>query len=391
VKPIADTPRKLVHIVTDEKFIDMAFREFEAVAPGVNKLVMLGKPQTLRHVKTKAVDFFTTQQATQLIRSDECAAVVYHSLDDGLLRLINNLPINKQVIWLGWGYDYYDRLLSRAYPEGLYLPKTKALWAEVSKPGTISKLASTCKSIVKVILGRTTQNHQTLMRRINYFSPVIDTEYQLACQLNPWFRPQYLTWNYGTVEDDFGSAESFGESLGDNILVGNSAAAENNHLEVFDQLERYVDLSGRKIIVPLSYGDDRYKKTIISYGKSRFGKQFVPLTDFIGRDAYVELLQSCGHVFMNHLRQQALGNICIMMLKGARIYMNRQSPLYLWLLSKGARINSIGFLADSKKMVLEPLPESERRININVVNGHWGRVAQRAKTRRLIEVAMGRI
>ena len=382
--------RKIAHVIVDDKFIDMAFREFEAVAPGQNQLVMLGDYRPLHYVRSAEVGFYSTKQARRFIRSDECAAIVFHSLYVGFLPLLQDIPANKKVFWLGWGYDYYDRLLSGAYPEGLFLPRTRSLLPDARKRGAIRAVASACKTGIKRALARSTQDE--LLSRVDYFSPVIDSDYEMAIQLNPWFRPRYVTWNYGTMEDDLSSDELASKLLGDNILVGNSAAPENNHIEVFELLERNVELTDRQIIVPLSYGDESYKEKIIIYGQAILGNRFVPVPDFLDKESYFELLQSCGYVFMNHLRQQALGNICIMMLKGAKIYMNSQSPLYRWLIAKGGLIQSIDSLAkraEGAKHILRPHCEEHRFANAEVIKGHWGQEIQRAKTRRLVDIAMG--
>lgn len=370
----------------------MAIREFEAVAPGTNILVMLGRRRPLSHVRSRDVEFFSIRRARQLVKSEECGAVVFHSLAAELLPLIQHIPLGKKVIWLGWGHDYYARLLSSAYPEGLLLPRSRRLLLDAPRPGKIRAVASSCERLINLAIGNSVRYRPALLQRVDYFAPVIDSEYRLACEFNPWFRPGYVSWNYGTVESDMGGDSPTGEPLGENILVGNSATIENNHLEVFEYLNRYVDLSGRQIIVPLSYGDDWYRKRIIADGKSQFGDRFFPLTTFMGKDAYVELLQSCGHVFMNHLRQQALGNICIMMLKGAKIYMHPKSPLYRWMLDKGGVIEPIEALDAASRGVigkLTPLSDKDRIINVELIKRHWGQETQRTRTRRLVDIALG--
>lgn len=386
-----NTPKlsKIVHIITDEKFIDMAFREFEAVAPRQNILVMIGENKPLRYVRNKEVRFYSLKHAIQVISSNEYAAVVFHSLGDVLL--LKDIPNGKKVFWLGWGYDYYDRLLAGAYPDGLILPMTRSLLFKVQKRGKLRTLLSIFRAVAKRILGRSFR-YSPVLSRIDYFSPVLDIEYQMARELNPSFKPDYICWNYGTVEDDLCNSNADSSANGENILIGNNATPENNHLEVFELITKYVDLTGRKIFVPLSYGPGWYKEKIVAAGHQFFGGQFVPLTDFMPKDAYIELLNSCGYVFMNHLRQQALGNVCIMMLKGAKIYINPKNPLYNWLSKRGAIIHSIDELMTenlTKLTTLTPLSSDAQQKNCSVVKNHWGRDAQRKKTRQLIDIALG--
>ena len=368
----------------------MAFREFEAVAPGINRLVLVGQKRNLNYIKNKDVRFYTTVQTRDFICSKDCAAVVFHSLGDATL--LKYTPTDKPIFWLGWGYDYYECLLSNAYPDGIILPGTGKLLASNPKPSMLRIAIIVTKSFAKWLIGHKARNQHEFFSKINFFSPVIESEYHMACQFNPWFKPLYISWNYGTVEGDFCTDNNLESPLGEDILVGNSATPENNHLEIFEALERHVDLTNRKIIVPLNYGDEWYKERIISIGKYKFGDQFVPLTNFLPKDAYIELLQNCGYVFMNHLRQQALGTICIMMLKGAKIYMNHQSPLYYWLIENGAVIESIDSAfqtTEHTKQTLKSLTEVDRLSNISIIKNHWGQTAQRQKTRHLIDIALG--
>jgi len=385
----------IFHLVIDDKFIDMALREFEAVAPGMNKAIIVGNPRKLQYVKNTGVVFMDLAQLKRAVRSDTCGAVIFHTLHEWSLAVLAAVPESKTTIWLGWGFDYYDRLLAAAYPDGLLLPKTAALKKQLLQAErTLKKLPGKVKNrvggLVKKLLGRSITFHPESLQKLDYFIPVVEPEHELASTLNPWFKAKYLCWNYGTVEEDMSDGAAM-SNPGRDILVGNSASFENNHLELFELLAERFDLEGRRLIVPLSYGNPWYAEKIAAAGQRLFGSQFVPLTDFLPKDEYIDLLGSCGHVFMNHLRQQALGNICIMMLKGSRIYLNPANPLHGWLTKKGAFIDVIGKNGTQtldRRQPLIPLALQHRGKNRQVIEGHWGRNAQRARTRCLVEAAL---
>jgi dTDP-N-acetylfucosamine:lipid II N-acetylfucosaminyltransferase len=269
------------------------------------------------------------------------------------------------------------------------LPKTRELFNE-RRPIVRQSFLSICKTLVKQTLGGSFRYNLKRVERGDMFSPVIDLEYQMARKFNPWFKAEYIPWNYTMDEDELNGGGLRSEGSGEDILIGNSASYENNHVEIFDILERHVNLSGRKLIVPLSYGGDNwYRDTIISLGKKKFGDQFIPLTTFIPNREYVALLQSCGHIIMNHLRQQGASNIAIIMLRGGKIYMNSASPLYLWLEAKGCAIGSIDAMqsgAGKKDLTRLSIPDQQK--NIDVINACWGRQAQREKTQRLVEILL---
>ena len=80
-------------------------------------------------------------------------------------------------------------------------------------------------------------------------------------------------------------------SLGDSILIGNSATFSNNHLDVFDIIKNTTS----KIVVPLSYGAydyQDYKKRIIFEGNKIFKDNFLPIESFLTIKKYNKLLMS---------------------------------------------------------------------------------------------------
>ena len=377
----------IVHLVpSDEKFLDMAAREFEAAAPGLHRWVCLGTPRQERLARLSVVETFSLAELRRLLRGGDYRAVVIHYLDCSR-EVIGSVPSRRTVAWIGWGGDYYERLLAGAYPNGLLLPGTRALVDRAPKPGALSRGRAALLTAARLATGRSVLETRALLRRVDLFAPVLDVEYDLARSLNPWFPARYAAWNYGTVEDDFLEDGPPGP-LGRDILVGNSATPTNNHLEVFDLLAGRTDLGRRRIVVPLSYGDPWYRDRIVEAGQARFGKQFVPVTEFLRNDAWLALVRGCGTMINNHVRQQALGNICIKMLQGTRMWMHRDSPVVRWLRARGAEIGVTDALG-SAPSPWRALPEPARAANVEVIRGHWGRDVQRARTRSLVEMLLG--
>lgn len=381
----------IIHLIIDDKFIDMALRQFDEVAPNQNIAVILGDKRELRFVKRWDVKFCSPEQASDIFHSSECGAVVLHSLPEAHLCLLKLIPEKIKVFWFGWGYDYYDRLLSKASPAGLLLPQTRQLIGSHSAAHQIPLMLSPLKNLVKHLFDKGA-NRIPALARIDYFSPVLDAEYAMAIQLNPWFKAHYIPWGYGTAEEDLGGDNIKFSVIRNNILVGNSASPENNHLEVFQLLRQNVNLTGRKIFVPLSYGNEAYRDKIVILGKQMFGEQFIPLIEFMPKDEYISLLDNCGFVFMNHLRQQAMGNIFIMIMKGAKLYMNPESPAYKWLVEKGAAVNSVDTLQNTvatSSNLFSAITIEEHQKNIAITMAHCGKEVQHEKTRKLVEIAIG--
>lgn len=104
------------------------------------------------------------------------------------------------------------------------------------------------------------------------------------------------------------------------ILLGNSADKSNNHLEAFSLLEKHKS-ADIQIIVPLSYGNLKYTNKIISIGTELFGEKFVPLTEFLPLNDYINLLARVDIGLFLHKRQQAMGNIITLLGMMKKVYL----------------------------------------------------------------------
>ncbi len=370
----------LLHLIPDDKFVDMAVREFEAVAPGQHEWLVLDGQPPWRYLKDARVRGVSLSAFEAAARSPGVTGVVLHTLYGRHFDALAAVPQGLKMAWLGWGYDYYG-MVCDAFPQGYVMPTTAALLARLATPAPSQlpcQVEPTALSWARPY-ARPTPRQRDLLARIDIFSPVIDSEFQLVRRHVPQLRARYLRWNYGTVEDDLRLPGAPCAADGPNLLVGNSATATNNHLELFDLIRRQVDLSNRQLIVPLSYGDAAYRHHIVQRGRALFGQAFVPLIEFLPLNRYIELLGTCGHVLMNHVRQQALGNLVISGLMGAKLHLPSTNPLRNWLRSLDISVSDIDGCD------FRPLPQSDREHQIRVFETQWGRESQRQRTSDLVE------
>ena len=122
-----------------------------------------------------------------------------------------------------------------------------------------------------------------------------------------------------------------------NILVGNSAAPTNNHIEIFDKL---LALKNKKIkiYVPLSYGDKSYAKEIARIGHNYFGEQLVPLFNFMSNIEYINFLSNIHIAIFNHNRQQGMGNIITLLGLGKKVFIRNDITSWKYFEKLGIKI-----------------------------------------------------
>lgn len=366
------TQKTFLHIVDDEKFIDATWRICEAVSPGQHRYVMFGDGAPMRHVKFAPVERLPlgdAQNGTALRGlTAEHRVVVLHNLDKIKLDVLARLPRGLTVWWLGWGFDYYD--LARAE---LLMPRTRQLLPP--RPVQLPLLRR-AKDLLKRVRGPSARI--AALHRVDFFGPVIVEDYRIVKGALPDLPAQYLQWHYGTLEDDMiRGFEGRGVS-GSNILVGNSATMTNNHLEAFEMIRAVGCLPG-EVLVPLSYGNADYQQSVQAAGREMLGDAFRPLVDFMAIDDYIAVLSTCSSVIMNHLRQQALGNIVIMLYLGAKVFLDRRNPLFENLRIQGMHVFATDQFAAE---VGRPLDEARRTANRDLLRSTWSREAVYANARR---------
>ena len=403
----ARAQQRFLHLIPDDKFIDEARALFEDARPGVHDYVVLGRGGPLRYIRTFEpcrVDPEQTPEQLLVAKLAGYEAVFVHFLTAQARRVIDKAPPATHFIWIGWGADYYHLIHTR---EHLLLPETRRELAVVRATGRRMAMArNVAVEIPRLALhpirsvrrlrsvwrmrriGAGRHGESRLLDRIDVFAPVLREDYDAVLASHPELRARFADWNYWTA----GLAElgppSVDPSSARNILLGNSATPENNHLEAM-HLIASVDNPDRRIVCPLSYGDPGYGDMIAARGEELFGAGFIALRDYMDTAAYVTLLRSCSVVVMNHVRQQAMGNIILMLWLGARVFLNPESPVNRAMASIGIQVHDIRGLADFLRQdkpaaSVDCILETRERLD-----RHFGRDAILEKTRRLLAQASG--
>ena len=181
--------------------------------------------------------------------------------------------------------------------------------------------------------------YKRALNRVDYFAGIIEFEYDLL-KSNPNFRAQKVSFVYSSIcsVTSYGNFEKYD---GRNILIGNSAADTNNHLDLLEHL-KLLDLSDRKIILPLSYaGAEKYVSDVVNAYKSFFGDSVIALTSFMPFEQYKKYILSCNVAIFFMERQQAMGNIHSALKFGCKVYLSNKNPVYEYYKGLGFSVYSV--------------------------------------------------
>lgn len=347
---------RILHIIDDTKFIDYCKATYE-IDELQNTYLPFGEVQldTLR-------DTFDFVFIHYLRRN-------YHRL------LTENYFDSEKVVWVVWGADAFS--LGRFFNKHL-MPQT---WRYRLKASMQKSFSHGCKIAIKSVFPSVfdfqAMNREVLVsiRKIKNIIVLMPND-AIALKKTYGISANFYHINY--VDPIFTKQTVFDFNYGNYVLVGNSAEFTNNHIDAL-RLISLETLGNKKLLIPLSYGDNFHAKIVESYAKQKFDNQAITLRDFISFDEYVKLISRCEIAIMPHIRQQAIGNIVKLLLQGTHIYFHPASSVYQFLQEKGFTISTIYELKQ-----INSLSDEQKLQNQRLALRWFGANAIHSRVRELI-------
>jgi hypothetical protein len=371
-----------LHITHDDKFIDIFIRRQQRLFPDQkNKYIIYHDSQTLTYVKSPEVLFapLHSKKFTELIGNlNQYTNIYIHYFSPLLTNFVLSIPPTVKVTWLFWGSDAF---YLPTFVSSIYTPKTLAIINQYY-PHEIYRLSYSRRWFIASIKGwfkrnKDARRHIAAMNRIDYFGHYLPEDYQLIRKATG-MKAQLLDFNYGSVNDFAAPVTS--SNTENALLLGNSADASNNHIEALEAIARTG--GNTKVYCPLSYaGYPEYIQQVIKTGNKLLGERFIPLTNFIPKQQYDEMMGAVKYVVMNHRRSQAFGNITAQLSYGNQLYMNSYSTLYKFLTGLGLEITTLNNL---NRAGLPPYQKNET--NINLINRYFGNEAVDQRYRNVLSI-----
>lgn len=244
--------------------------------------------------------------------------------------LLARYIINAQKIFLhGLWTEYANIVLA-----GLFWNLKKSHW--LIWGGDLYEYRTNKKYSRKEIIRR------FIIKRFGFITPVVYGDYQLAQKYYKTRAKCIGEIFYMQFYEKYQSPHNLKNiSNGDKIIiqVGNSGTPSNHHKEVLDLLYPYKDKI--KIILPLSYGEKEYSDEIKKIALDKFGDNLNILIDFMPLEEYNKILQSTHIAIFATDRQQAMGNIFVLLLLGKKVYLKEGYTHYDFFIKNGFKIFNI--------------------------------------------------
>ncbi len=329
----------ICNIVPDEKFIDGAIECLNLYADkwDTQWIVCKNVSNELRYIQSykDIIIKMSEDKILDYIVDNQFDAVILHGFGELSPSIIAKIPLDIKVFWFGWGYDIYNYPIQLPFLKwNLYKPKTK----KFITPPLYKRVSRWVSNMIFFLLlkGR---SYKKALRRIDYFAGIMSFEYDLLKQ-NLNFRAKKVAFGYLSLAE-LNAIEVDEKYNGNNILIGNSAALTNNHLDLLDYMTN-IDLNDKKIILPLSYAGPRnYVEKVVESYKESFGNNVIALTDFMPKVEYNEYIKSCSAAVFFMERQQAMANINTALKYGCKVFLSEKNPVYPFYKDLGISIFSV--------------------------------------------------
>lgn len=325
---------RIIHIVSDDKFIDGPLNNFDKDDRFENKAVMIiqKKNYQFKYIKnTERIKLlYTREMVKKELGREDYDAVFFYSLTN--YKIFRHIPKNKIVIWWAWGFDIYGP--ERFIDIPLFKPKTEDYLKSINY-SVAARIKNTLKGFPFVLTIRD-GSRKSVLRRLDYFQPVIHTEFELM-QKNPGFNAKEF---YYPKAHSFGNwFESEIPSHDDNVIIGHSATYTNNHLDVWNRVKDYIPKASI-VYFPINYGRIEYADFLTKSIQSKTSRiEF--LKDFLPKDDYFKIVDSCSYAIYGVLREAAMGNIYRCLAMGVKLFLYKDSVPYKYLSDLGCVVFAI--------------------------------------------------
>lgn len=240
--------------------------------------------------------------------------------------LLLDKQLLKQVTWWVWGHDLYrkhhvksgdskgSKKLVYFFKLGLnvvYSPLMNILWSVILK------------------------------RKLRHLRAIVvncgaDEDY-LKKKMGDSIKIFRSAYSVGYFNEDFDRLPSRSSDGITRVMIGHSAFEFLRHKVYLDKLSAYKN-ENMRIILPLSYGDMQYARSIADYAKDKLGDMVTVLSEGMDFISYAKLLKSIDVAIFDYEHQSALGNIYLLFLFGKKVYLSPTGVLYKSFLKEGIAV-----------------------------------------------------
>lgn len=330
-----------IHLANDQKFINQSRDRFERIFPGLNIFVIDNEYSKAKFVIPHENTLFmeVQQLSTYHYLKNICDKhseinVFIHLLNSKKAALVSQLKLHYSLstYWIFYGTDLYQLLEKR----GIY-----KLYDRDNIHFQGWNLLKVKKMIRHTIIkDQNGKNIQDFIKNLDFFCfwnyydhNLLLKNFTTRAIFKPFIYESFNIHNSKLVNKN---------SLRPIVLVNHSGSETGNHKTI---LKKILKLGAgkriKKIIVPLSYGNLNTINDVNDFGINNFESIYEPISDFLPKKDYFNLLGEVDVAFFGHRRQEAGGNILFLLASGVKVFLRKSNNLFTFFKDLGVNIYNL--------------------------------------------------
>lgn len=294
-----------------------------------NIIVSLSEEATLKDDSVEYIPVTTLSFGNYINKLQQLDNVVFHPYNlrsyEFLKILLKKFPGIK-VYWICWSYEFYNlpHVVNKLYdPFSL-----KYIRSGTSLPGQLRQFLKS--SIINVagwvgIRKNYTQRLRHAYSLVDYFCSPFPCDFYYLNKIVPKNNITFEPFAYLSLNKIMPGLYNF-RSKGNKIMIGHSSFPDGNHYEIIQKISSIND--SYPVFLPLVYGDMVYGDLIKETARF-YLKDLEILENRLDKPAYYQKLQEVGWAIINVKVQQGVGNIIGLVWMGAKVFLDKNSSIYI--------------------------------------------------------------
>lgn len=330
-----------IHLVDDQKFINQSVFDFENHFQNQNIFILNSISQKeINYVNSHKKVFYFDYSGKGIIdfihqktQGKKRINIFVHYLRPEKACLLNKLRLSLKfsTYWIFYGIDLYKPLYMKGVYQ-LYDDQTVKEKIVFFFKNTFARFYS------DLIYDKKKSLIVKFISELDFFCFWNPYDYEL---LKKNFKTKAIRKDFFYNVFSFGDLKIKRESAEVNCLINHSATATGNHLTLLHRLNSpEIKSHIKNLVVPLSYGDTKKINTIDEYCKKQFPTQYLPMLQFLDKDEYFKIINSVSVAFFGHRRQEAGGNIIVLLASGVKVFLREDNNLLRFFNEMGITIFS---------------------------------------------------
>lgn len=335
---------KILHIFTDNKFFYDADKFVNQKFHSEILYIGSSTEETIARLKKSPFEYKILENTPNGVNmmihhANKFDGIIFYSISEPGVEMLFRINSNVKTFLRFFGWELYGFYIEKFLSE-----KTLALHPEKQKQtikGVIGEIKSKFKRKIKILLNKEysvkLDIQKKVYKKLDAVMMINEFEYSELREL--FYLPKLI--KIGLTTHPYTRDEIFLNAQRTNtIILGNSGANVNNHIDVLDIINASNYKDSIKFYMFFSYANvDAYAQNIKAIAKKT--KDVVLLEDFLAKEEFESMYLTASALIINSTRQHATANIFIAIKNGCKVYLNKKSSTYKWFIANGLLISDV--------------------------------------------------